>query len=147
MTGLLWVRCKPPSLVLDLPDVPSWSWAATSGSKDWPLETLDNVRYQALYRELTLIKPELRVSGYLSSAYLSLVDISSCLNHEMFFVLFPPSYSFSCFISYMDCCARIVFDNDTRTGNFGLCAFDSEPFPEVFLLFVASPERWKNDPW
>jgi hypothetical protein len=33
---LLWIRVGPSSSDGNLPDLPTWSWAATSGEKTWP---------------------------------------------------------------------------------------------------------------
>ncbi|KAI0382139.1 heterokaryon incompatibility protein-domain-containing protein [Hypomontagnella monticulosa] len=153
-TNLIWESSNVSSPMGDLPDVPSWSWAATRGEKYWPLSMMDGNR-PMLQIEISRVNTRLlRGSGYLRLAHVqqALFDFRH-IWRTLYYSLgagfeYPDSSFLGIFEKEADCHRMgFAYGENDPFNFFGLCAFDRIPLSEVYCLFVALYNRVENDPY
>lgn len=135
----------------DLPDLPSWSWAATGGGKQWPeFVHLDEVLLKEAVQAVKLKESgSLNASGVLIRANIATRPLQECCIQDFRIARVLEGWILPGYAARDYNIGRFPILNPDMTRNIlGLAVFDrSMHFSECFSFVLASSRRKPDDPW
>lgn len=154
---LVWTSDSPQQN--NLPNLPSWSWAATGGSKYWVLERRDNKSQTVALTFDLMDSGSLKASGPLLRARIAQSPVLDCCIHALeerdksfrrpvgvasIELMMLPGYIHE----PDDVDNFLILDADEINSVLGLARFDRlGSFSEVYCFILVSTERDIEDPW
>jgi hypothetical protein len=148
---LLW-RQLEPSIGTDSLPLPTWSWAATGGAKQWTnsirLKMLD---LKPMTRRLHISgSGSMRSAGYLAKSALAIDPVTPDAIRILWRLrsyAYVEEIEFTVMLSInkVEILAYIARDPSKSQPAFGIIVFDSEPFSPVSYFFVGRTPRPSRD--